>query len=190
MLKIATHNSATGEKPLNLLSWLMIPFCRTQSKTIREQYNAGCRMFDLRIREYKDTWYMAHGLFLTKKNFLEILAELESFDEPCYILVTYEGKLSFREEIEGFRDYIKSLQQDCQKTIWGPVCVKYTDNDLKVDWITVLPPTTLFPQSKQAFLPLNGKTWHTYLPIPWLWKQFYFKKVTFNHEYYQFVDFL
>jgi hypothetical protein len=47
---IATHNSATGEKPANILSWFLIPFCRTQSKTIKEQYEAGCRLFDLRVR--------------------------------------------------------------------------------------------------------------------------------------------
>ena len=41
MLKIATHDSATGESGRGLLSRLVTPFARTQGKTIREQYDAG-----------------------------------------------------------------------------------------------------------------------------------------------------
>ena len=43
MNKIATHDSATGERGHGLLSWLVTPFAKTQSKTIAEQYAAGCR---------------------------------------------------------------------------------------------------------------------------------------------------
>ena len=50
MLKIGTHDSATGEHG-NWWSWLFYPFAKTQSKTIKEQYEAGCRLFDIRIRK-------------------------------------------------------------------------------------------------------------------------------------------
>lgn len=189
-LKIATHNSATGERPLNLLSYLMIPFCRTQSKTLKEQYEAGCRMFDLRIKEHKGKWHLAHGLFLTKKTFTEVLSELESFGEPCYILVTYEGKLATEEAKQSFIAYIKDLQKDSSNLMWGPVCVKYTNDDLIVDWETIIPSACDFPENYSSFLQLTGENWQTFIPIPWLWKQFYFKNVTFNDEYYKFVDFL
>ena len=43
MNKIATHNSSTGEKGKGFLSFLVTPFAKTQSKTIKEQYDAGCR---------------------------------------------------------------------------------------------------------------------------------------------------
>ena len=49
-MKIATHDSATGERGQGFLSWLVTPFAKTQSKTIKEQYEAGCRMFDIRIK--------------------------------------------------------------------------------------------------------------------------------------------
>lgn len=52
-VKIATHDSATGEKGRGFLSFLVTPFAKTQGKTIQEQYDAGCRSFDIRVREHK-----------------------------------------------------------------------------------------------------------------------------------------
>ena len=52
-MKIATHDSATGEKGKGLLSIIGTPFARTQSKTIKEQYDTGCRMFDIRVKLIK-----------------------------------------------------------------------------------------------------------------------------------------
>ena len=52
MEKIATHDSATGEKGM----WYcipLIPFAKTQSKTLKEQYDAGCRFFDLRVKIHR-----------------------------------------------------------------------------------------------------------------------------------------
>ena len=187
-LKIATHDAATGEKPANFLSWLMIPFARTQKKTIKEQYEAGARMFDLRIRKHKNAWHMAHGLFLTKKTFVDILNELSSFKETVYILVTYEGKLVKEDELAKFIAQVNYFKENYPKVKWGPVAVKYTDNDAKVDWKTIL--DGKFPKNEQAFLPLDGRHWQTFIPIPWLWKQFYFKRVEFNTDVYKFVDFL
>ena len=188
--KIATHNSATGEKPGTFLSWLLIPFCRTQSKTIKEQYDAGCRMFDLRVRPHNGLWHMAHGPFITKKKFVEILKEINSFSEPCYIMVTYEGKIDTEDKKFLFIDTIKTYQYNCPNIMWGPVAVKYTNNDLIVDWETIIPATCEWPDTRSAFLGLDGRKWQTYIPIPWLWKQFYFKHVEFNPLYFQLVDFL
>lgn len=62
-LLIGTHNSATGEKGKGILSWLVTPFSKTQSKTIEEQYNAGCTMFDIRFKQDKDKVVICkHGL--------------------------------------------------------------------------------------------------------------------------------
>ena len=54
MNKIATHDSATGEKGRGFLSFLVTPFAKTQSKTIKEQYDAGCRSFDIRVKKDSD----------------------------------------------------------------------------------------------------------------------------------------
>ena len=77
MNKIATHDSATGEKGRGFLSFLVTPFAKTQNKTIKEQYDAGCRSFDIRVRE--DEWGVyicAHGLWKSKKSATEILSEV------------------------------------------------------------------------------------------------------------------
>lgn len=77
MNKIATHDSATGEKGKGFLSWLVTPFARTQRKNIKEQYEAGCRSFDIRVRKDKDGIFRcAHGLWMSKKSATEILSEV------------------------------------------------------------------------------------------------------------------
>ena len=91
-VKIATHDSATGEKGKGFLSFLVSPFAKTQSKTIQEQYDAGCRSFDIMVRE--DEWGVyrcAHGLWTSRRSATEILSEINSFQEPCQVCVTYEG---------------------------------------------------------------------------------------------------
>jgi hypothetical protein len=71
-IKIATHDSATGESGYGIFSWLFTPFARTQSKTIKEQIEAGCRLFDIRIRKTKRGWICCHGTWETKKTLDEI----------------------------------------------------------------------------------------------------------------------
>lgn len=188
MYKIATHNSATGEKPLGLVSYFVIPFARTQSKTIREQYEVGCRMFDIRVRFHNNTLYCAHGLFITKRSAWDIINEINTFPEKCYVSITYEGKLSLS-DIPTFKELINHWKRVFNNINWGEIAVKYTDNDIKVDW-DVLIPSDRWERAIQGFLPLDGKTWQTYIPIPWLWKKIYFNKPKFNSDYYICVDFL
>ena len=85
MKLIATHDSATGEKGKGILSWLGTPFAKTQSKTIKEQYEAGCRMFDIRVKLIDNEWYCAHGLWRTKRTAYDKLEETM----PDYILQEY-----------------------------------------------------------------------------------------------------
>lgn len=64
-MKIATHNSATRKKGKGLLSWFATPFARCQSKSIKEQYDAGCRWFDIRVKQdtkYDGQFYVCHGV--------------------------------------------------------------------------------------------------------------------------------
>lgn len=189
MLKIATHNSATGEKPANILSWLLIPFARTQSKTIKEQYDAGCRMFDLRVKMYNEKYHPAHGAYIAKRTFDDVLKEINSFNDSCYICVTYEGKFDSTDQIENFKTDMMCFREKYSHIYWGPIAVKYMNNDVKVDWITILP-AQKFEKNIQGFIPLDGKHWQTYLPIPWLWNKIYTRKHVFNEEYFIFVDFL
>lgn len=195
MLKIATHNSATGEKPI-WYSWILTPFARCQSKTIREQYEAGCRLFDIRIKLVGDKWRMAHGLWYTKRTAEDIIKEINElganqFKGKCRITLTYEGNAEHNDIFISFVSKLKSLYTNIK---YGPIAVKYgkDSNGIKVqyDYIAEGDPNWLDKPARSCFLALNGKSWHTYIPIPWLWKKIYYDKPEFNEDIYTYVDFL
>lgn len=191
MLKIATHNSATAEYPKNLLSWLVIPFAKTQSKTIAEQYNVGCRSFDIRVREsnHGNEWFCAHGLFLTKRWAEDIICEINNFPEKCQVCVTYEGKATNNNR---FIELVKYWKQTYTNICWGGIAVKYGDgsNLTHVNYDYLIPAEPGYEGGEQGFLALDGRSWHTYLPIPWLWNKLYTTPHKFNEEKYIYVDFL
>ena len=101
-MKIATHDSATGERGKGLLSLIGTPFARTQSKTIKEQYEAGCRMFDIRLKLCGKEWRCAHGLWKSKRLAEDIIKEINSFTDTCYVTLTYEGKNKRKQEFVEF----------------------------------------------------------------------------------------
>lgn len=191
MIKIATHDSVTGEKPKNFLSWLMIPFSRTQSKTIKEQYDAGCRMFDIRCKFCKDgILYGAHGLFSTEKTLYDFLEEINDFKETCYVSVTYEGILGNNFHKYQFISFIRRCKLYFDNIKWGAISAKYkSTGTIKVEYDHI-EPAQQWDNTRRGFLPLDGKTWHTYIPIPWLWKKIYYKNPKFDEEVFTFVDFL
>lgn len=192
MIKIATHDSATGEKPKNFLSWLLIPFARTQSKTIKQQYEAGCTSFDIRVKEDGDKWHCAHGPFKTKRSADDILAEINSFGTikcPMLVCVTYEGKATNN---KAFMDKVKDWKGKYLNIIWGGIAVKYGDSSdwNKVQYSYLHLGEEGYETGDQGFLPLDGRSWHIYLPIPWLWDRIYKRPHQFNETTYNFVDFL
>lgn len=188
MYKIATHNSATGERAKNFLSWLLIPFCRTQSKTISEQYYNGCRNFDIRVKKAGDRYHCAHGAFVTKRTAWEILREIDEFPCKCHVSITYEGVC---EDIGDFKNYITAVMIANTHTYWGDCCVKYADKkDIKPDYTCIMRHERGYQSGTQGFLPLDGHSWHTYLPIPWLWDRLYSRPHKFNEQTFTYVDFL
>ena len=201
MNKIATHDSATGERGHGLLSWLVTPFAKTQSKTIAEQYAAGCRSFDIRVRPARGRRYSyvcargkrkgyvcAHGLWESERSAVDILGMIDRFPDRCQVCLTYEGT---SENIEDFRQFAAELRQKFQWIIWGSACCKYAKYaSVKVDYVSVLPAEVGYSGGVQGFLPLDGRSWQTYLPIPWLWDRLYKRPHKFNEERFTFVDFL
>jgi hypothetical protein len=188
-MKIATHDSATGERGQGFLSWLVTPFAKTQSKTIKEQYEAGCRMFDIRVKIIKNGWKCAHGLWISERGPYDILKEINDFEEQCYVTLTYEGN---KDQILRFSNLVQICKEDFTNIIWGGIGIKYGKDanllNVKYDYIEPYPKD--YPQTERAFLPLDGSSWHILLPIPWLWKKIYHNKVEFNDKVYKYVDFL
>lgn len=191
-LKIATHDSATGEKGRGFLSFLVSPFAKTQSKTIQEQYDAGCRSFDIRVRKDKEGIYRcAHGLWMSRRSATEILSLINSFPEPCQVCVTYEGCIDDFAYYDLFEHYCEWCKNNFFNITFGKFCIKYDKrNSVKVSYDVVIPEDKNYEGGIQGFLPLDGKSWHTYLPIPWLWDRLYHRPHTFNADKFTFVDFL
>lgn len=176
MKKIGTHNSATGFPGHGILSWLGTPFARCQSKTIAEQYNAGCRYFDIRIKETKRGWVCAHGIWQSRKSVHDILHEIDAYNDCC-VMLTYEGEApdDFIDVTDTFVSTYTGITFTCVNTKKPEWKVLKTYNNIPV---------------QSDFVNLDGRSWHTYIPIPWLWKKIYKNHPEFNDECFTLVDFL
>ena len=173
-LLIGTHNSATGESGCGFVSTIVAPFATCQSKTLAEQYAFGVRFFDLRVRKTSRGWVCAHGPWESRRSLDSILAQLSSYSNAV-ARVWYEGNAptGFVEQVEMWkRDYSGlDIVETGSREPW---------RTLKV-WRKV-------PQ-KHEYLGLDFSSWHTYLPIPWLWKKIYHDEPRFNSSCYTVVDF-
>lgn len=179
MNKIGTHNSATGEKGRGWLSWLVTPFAKCQSKTIREQYNAGCRMFDIRVRWVDGCFRCAHGLWTSERGAYGILDEIDRLGD-CIVILTYEGGLSDHEQAD-FVECAKLMKATFPNITWREVCVKK-------GWKCIMPSETKEKNTKD--FATKDKNWmFCLLPIPWLWKLFS-GVPRFDEQTYRLVDFL
>ena len=165
MNKIATHDSASSERPANIISWLLIPFARTQSKTIAQQYAAGCRSFDIRVRKYKGEWHCAHGLYVTKKAALDIFAEIASFADRCQVCITYEGKVDKPETLLEFSELAEYLRHRFAHIIWGAAAIKYGSkaSGVKVAYTMSSMLRDSTREGNKVFFPWTGEAGiHTY----------------------------
>lgn len=70
---IASHDSYTYQRPKNILMSLISIFWRCQKLDIKQQYDLGVRVFDVRIyRNKNDKWGTAHGIAKFKMSFNDI----------------------------------------------------------------------------------------------------------------------
>lgn len=174
-MKIGTHDSVTGEKGKGIISFLVTPFSKTQTKTIAEQIEAGCRWFDIRVRKEKDKWICAHGLWKCKTDIEEIFSKIDAVN-GC-VRITYEGwnEQDYLEQVEKWHQKYPNIQLET-------INVKYPE------WTTLIVYNHIPCQDK--YIHLDFSSWHTFIPIPWLWKKIYYNKVQFNDNTYTVVDFL
>lgn len=104
-MKIGTHNSLSSYKVKNWWFKLINFTSKCQSKTIKEQLDAGCRWFDIRLRWYKGDLYAAHGLMIYDITFDDFLKEIIEYNttDTIYFRVMYEdaignnGKMRYKE---------------------------------------------------------------------------------------------
>lgn len=92
-----THNSLSSYKVKN---WWFKPLnftSKCQSKTIKEQLDAGCRYFDIRLRLHKGKLYAAHGLMIYDITFQEFLNEVNSYNttDTIYYRILVEDAIGY-----------------------------------------------------------------------------------------------
>lgn len=182
----ATHNSSTGEASKEFLSYIVIPFSKCQSKTLVEQYKAGCRIFDIRVKFKYNTFVFAHGLWESKVNVYSILNELNKIStenkEDVYYLLTYEGKIKdnllynkfikFGLDLTSYYKHLHVIQMSVKKPTWEVlVSGENCPYDYKLNYEVFL-----FPNLKTLF------------PIPWFWNLF--RKKSKDENVIEMVDFL
>lgn len=185
MIKIATHDSATGERSKNVLHAFGKLFAQTQTKTIREQYEVGVRYFDIRVD--KDLT-LCHGLWKANKDFTDLLIEMKEYvTEEVYMRVIIERKYP-ADEIERIQKTIRNLVNlhgrnvkityIAQKIPWKTLKV-YRDVPFVGGFLSVPTP--------KEYLTLAYKDWRRYIPIPWV-----LKKITpkVESEHFVMVDFV
>ena len=169
-MKIASHNSGTGESSRGFKDKLLIPFARCQSKTLLQQYEVGCRLFDIRINK---NGYLAHGLWESSKKASTALYELDSIgDRSIYVILTFEGNLK-----DMNTSWFLNLKRKLNNIQVVSICCK------KPRWKTIY--GFIFMEWKKEF---SSATWRKWLPIPWLWSKFK-KKMSCNDEFVM-MDFI
>lgn len=191
MKKIATHDSATGERPM-WYCWPLAPFAMTQSKTIEEQYNAGCRLFDLRLRWHRGRMRLAHGWYIIRRDINDVLRFLSEKGD-CHVTITYEG-FAGKERRRYFIWLVRRLKYVYPNIGYGPAAIKKGKGStlVKTKYEYVLPADKdwLDAPSRSHFVKLDGSNLCWLLPFPWLWKKLRFNKPDFRDDCYTYVDFL
>lgn len=179
---IATHNSGTGEPSKGLLSLLVLPFAKTQNKSIVDQYNEGCRYFDFRVKF--DGWKLplAHGLWTSKTDLFDAVYSLKS-RKDWHCTVTYEGELDNEFAENEFIEKVMSIF-NCAKCDKQLIYIA-----VKSPWRTIKSCNPDIPFD-YGFKPITSDNIRWFLPIPWIWDVFTSRPHTFNEDKYTMVDFL
>lgn len=82
---IGTHRSFTGEQGKGIISLLVTPFVKTQTKNVCQQFIAGCTLFEGEIKYKKGTWILCHGIWQSKATFYDVMNQLNILaTESCY----------------------------------------------------------------------------------------------------------
>lgn len=189
-MKLASHNSWTFGTPKK---WWMRPFsfvAKCQAKNIREQYEAGVRLFDLRIRFDKyGALVVAHGLAEYDASGLEAdLRWLNNQLDVVYVQVVLEiPRCKMAQEIN-FVAWCKIIRRRYKNVIFVGFNRKY-------DWFPLL-------DDKQGNLPIAGcfasapsEKWYSKINDlwPWLWAKLHNKQVLEaykNYDGWLMMDFI
>ena len=168
-MKLASHNSWSYLPPMK---WWMRPFAfmaKCQSKTIREQYEAGVRLFDLRVRFNKEGYFiLAHGLMEYRLGTLWESLNYLNEKKDCYVRVLLETSESDTKQEKRFRCW-------CDSTSFQFDDITFIGGQRKFDWEKVYDFKTKEPAMTGFFSSMDGCKLNDLWP--WLWARIHNKEV-------------
>lgn len=86
---IGSHNTFSYLPPVNPIYRLFIRYWRTQSKTIKEQYEAGVRMFDIHVTYHNSRWWPACGFVRLKGISFDTIEDICNYMDERYPQALY-----------------------------------------------------------------------------------------------------
>lgn len=183
--KFGSHNSMTGFKGAGFVSKLVTIFSRCQKGTLVDQYNNGCIYFDIRyINVGVDNLVGAHGLWKTKTNIFDALADLNDAaskdNKLVYVSISKErGDVTYNEV--AIVEFYKQTFSNIEIT---NISQKHPSWKCIRSYSTPLYPTV------HKFITLDWHNIHTLLPIPILWRKVYEYDVAYEEDKINIVDFV
>lgn len=106
---IGTHQSLTYATPLH---WYHKPFhfvAKCQNKTYKEQYESGVRLFDIRIKPYKNSFVVAHGSMIFDIDLYEVL-EYFNTKNDCIVQLSLEYNKKPKNSKQIVQDFIEKVK--------------------------------------------------------------------------------
>ena len=195
MLKIGSHNSWSFAPT----AWYIPHFvCKCQKLNIQQQYEAGVRLFDLRLRFKNFIWGVAHGSAFFNVDWKKDLIWLNN-KKDCYVRIILEYNKEHK-NINLLEDLFKGY---CERLQYLYSDIKFFGGNRKWDWKRVYEfnnpdellldrysSTTSWFNSKNKFLKIIDEWW------PWLYAKFHNKKTIEEYKLngpsnkWLFIDFV
>lgn len=187
---IGSHNSFTYLKPRKWWMRLFTIFAKCQSKDIFEQYIAGARYFDLRLKikfnkygetdiivahglmEYDISYYGLRGILTNLNNFAK------GFNEKIYIRLLYE--LPYKDKSKNAQIKETTFKDFCYYLKLHFSSLTFCGGQRKYDWkqIAYLEP---HPNSIDLYSSRTWKIWDDW--CPWI-----YAKLMNNKNYKKYKD--
>jgi len=175
-MRLASHNSWSYARPKY---WYMYPFrfmARCQKHSIINQWNAGVRMFDLRLFFSKDGLLIRHGILSFDISVEKLLADLQFLNdkgkqEPVYVRVLLEQnhKVKSQEyQEEKFTEFCEMIDRTFNK-------IYFLEGRRKYDWKQlynshfITPNITHCYSSTTSMFGSNKNKWYAKLDDFWPW---------------------
>lgn len=193
-MKLGSHNSWSFAPKTKW--WFPAFTARCQSKNIQQQYEAGVRLFDLRLQLNRAVWYAAHGYCLFSVNWLNDILWLSHREDKVYVRVFLEYNRKPQGEeviINEFSDLCMYLEHRFENIRFFGGILKYNGGHVHNFKNTDVPQiesrfssTTTWFKSGNRFLAILDDWW------PWLYARFHNKEAYANHDTnkYLFLDFI